>query len=274
WAEGYRQLTFKQCGLWASRLDRELDLLAAALCKLAAATAHLPVRAALEQQGWQWWTDGAEPFIRQAGGRILDALPAAESYSLWKALHAATLPIFPLPRDESLEPQRRRDHLSTVIEPTAARAAELARELSDRLEPVCRDSSAWAAMLASVAGAAPPQPLQPRAHLHLMEFVARHPDEAWSIVSEEAAQGPLGAILPILLAELRGRDTPRWHDAIQTAQPGTHLFEIELRALCATGELDPVERAMVSRGLEVDDAEVVHLAAQALLSASQSALAS
>ncbi|MGH8269618.1 MAG: hypothetical protein ACRES1_06105, partial [Steroidobacteraceae bacterium] len=274
WAQGHQQLTAEQCGHCEPRLGRELDLLAAALCRLAAATAQVPVRAAVEQQGWRWWTDGPEPFIRQAGSRILEALPAAESYSLWKALHAAALPIFPPPRDESLEPQRRRDQLLTVIEPTAARAADLARELFDRLDLMCHDSSAWLALFASVAGAEPRQPLHPRAHLHLMEFVARHPDEAWSAVSEEAAQGPLGAILPILLAELRGRDTPRWHEAIQRVQPGTRLFEMELRALCATGELDPVERAMVSRGLEVDDAEVVHLAAQALLSAAQSALAS
>jgi len=273
WALGLQKLTAEQRQPWASRLDRELELLAAALCELAAATAHLPVRAAIERQGWQWWLDGAEPFIRQAGSRILEALPAAESYSLWKALHAAALPIFPLPRDESIEPPRRRDQLMPVIEPSAARAAELARELFDRLERICHDSSAWSALFASAMSAVPRQPLQPRAHLHLKEFVGRYPDVAWSFVSEEAAQGPLGAILPILLAELRGRDTPRWHEAIQRAQPGTHLFEMELRALCATGELDPVERAIVSRGLEVDDAEVAHLSAQALLSASQSALA-
>lgn len=273
WAQGYQRQTAEQRRLWAPRLEQELELLVAALCKLAAATAHLPVRAAVEQQGWQWWMDGAEPFIRRAGSRTLEALPAAESYSLWKALHAAALPIFPLSRDESMEPQRRREQLMPVIEPSAARAAELARELFDRLELICRDSSAWSALFASAVSAAPKQPLQPRAHLHLKEFVGRHPDEAWSYVSEEAAQGPLGAILPILLAELRGRDTSRWQESIQRAEPGTRLFEMQLRALCATGELDPIERAVVSRGLEADDAEVVHLSAQALLSAAQSALA-
>lgn len=273
WAQGYQKLTAEQRRLWAARLERELDLLAAALCKLAAATAHLPVRAAIEQQGWQWWMDGAEPFIRRAGSRILEALPASESYSLWKALHAAALPIFTLPPDESVEPQRRREHLAPVIEPSAARAAELARELFDRLELICHGPSAWSALFASAVSASPKQPLQPRAHLHVKEFVGRHPDEAWSYVSEEAAQGSLGAILPILLAELRGRDASRWHEAIQRAQPGTRLFEMKLRALCATGELDPIERNVVRRGLEVDDAEVVHLSAQALLSAAHSELA-
>jgi hypothetical protein len=274
WAEGYQRLTAEQRRPWAPRLERELNLLAEALGKLAAATAHLPVRAAVEQQGWQWWMDGAESFIRRAGSRILEALPAAEPYSLWKALHAAMLPILPLPLDESMEPQRRREQLMPALEPSAARAADLARELFDRLELICRDSAAWTALFASAASAAPRQPLQPRAHLHLKEFVGRHPDEAWSFVSEEAAQGPLGAILPILLAELRGRDTRRWHEAIQRAQPGTRLFEMQLRALCATGELDAVEHAIVSRGLGIDDAEVVHLSAQALLSAAQSTLGS
>ncbi|HEU5443098.1 MAG TPA: hypothetical protein VFU61_04695, partial [Steroidobacteraceae bacterium] len=167
WAQGYQKLTAEQLRLWAPRLEGELDLLAAALCKLAAATAHLPVRAAVEQQGWQWWMDGAEPFIRRAGSRILEALPAADSYSLWKALHAAALPIFPLPRDESMEPQQRREQLMPVMEPSAARAAELARELFDRLELICHGSSAWSALFASAVSAAPRQPLHPRAHLHL-----------------------------------------------------------------------------------------------------------
>jgi DNA polymerase III delta prime subunit len=272
WAHGYQKLTPELRQRWAPQLNRELDLLAAALGRLGAATADLPVRAAIEQLGWQWWLH-AEAFIGRAGSRLLEVLPAAEAYSLWKALHAARLPIFPLPRDESIEPQRRPEHLLPVIEPSAARAADLARELLDRLDLMCRDPASWSALFASAVGALPRQPLQPRAHLHLKEFARRHPDGAWSFVSEEAAQGPLGAILPVLLAELRGQDTPRWHVAIQSAQPGTRLFAMQLRALCASGELDPVERAVVSRGLELDDAEIVHLCAQALLSAAHSALA-
>ncbi len=117
------------------------------------------------------------------------------------------------------------------------------------------------------------QSLQPRARVCLKEFVARHPDDAWSLISEDAAAGPLGAILPALLAELRGQDTARWSEAIARAQPGTRLFEMELGALCSTGELDSVERALVSKGLELDDAKVVHLSAQALLRAAPSELA-
>jgi hypothetical protein len=273
WASGYPALTGELRQRWEARLERELDRLAEAFGKVGAATAHLPVRAAVEQQGWQWWRDGAEPFIRSGGGRMLAALPDTEAYSLWKALHAAALPIFPLPWDDSLEPQRRRDHLLPASEPSAARAADLARELLDRLDLLCRGSSAWAALFASAVSALPRLPLQPRARLYLKEFAGRHPDEAWSLVSQESAEGPLEAILPDLLAELRGQDIVRWHAAIEAAVPGTRLFEMELRALCAAGALDPVERAIVSRGLELDDADIVHLCAGALLSAAHSVLA-
>ncbi|MDE2052424.1 MAG: hypothetical protein KGJ72_15560, partial [Gammaproteobacteria bacterium] len=273
WAHGQRELTGELLQRWQPQLIRELDLLAAAFGKLGSATADLPVRAAVEQQGWQWWMDGAEPFIRRGGSRILESVPASDTYSLWKALHAATLPIFQLPLDESIEPQRRHDQLLPLIEPSAARAVELARELFDRLDLLCSDSKAWSALLASAVSALPGQPLQPRARLYLQEFVRRHPDEAWSFVSEDAAAGPLAAVLPALLAELRGQDTPRWHEAIRGALPGTRLFELELGALCAAGELDHAERAMVAKGLELDDAAVVHLSAQALLGAAPSALA-
>lgn len=274
WADGYPKLTGELVRLWEPQLNRELDLLAATFGKLGATTAHLPVRAAVEQQGWQWWTDGAEHFIRAGGARILALLPEGDSYSLWKALHAATLPIFGVPRDETVEPGRRRDHLLPLIEPSAERVAELARDLFDRLDRLCNDSSAWSAMFDSAVAALPREPLQESARPYLKEFVARHPDQAWSFVSEDAAAAPLGGILPALLAELRGQDRLRWQEAIQRTRPGTHLFEMELGALLATGDLDSVERAFVSQGLELDDAQIVHLSAQALLSTDRSVLAS
>ena len=188
-----------------------------------------------------------ELFIRTGGSRILAALPEAAAYSFWKALHAATLPIFPVPLDESIEPRRRREHLLPVMEPSAARAGDLARELFDRLDLLCRDSSAWSALFVSAVSELPGQPLQPRVRVYLKEFIGRHPEEAWSLVSQEVADGPLGALVPILLPELRGQNTQRWHQAIQGSLPGTRLFEMELGALCSAGELDPVERAVVSR---------------------------
>ena len=272
WAIGYRKLTHEVLQRWEPQLNRELDLLVAAFGRLGSATTHLPVRAAVEQQGWQWWMDGAELFISRGGSRILALLPESAAYSLWKALHVATLPIFPVPLDESIEPHRRRDHLLPFMEPSAERAVDLARELFDRLDLLCHDSSAWSALFVSAVSELPGQPPHPRARVYLREFIGRHPGEAWSLVSEEVADGPLGSLLPTLLPELRGRDTLRWHEAIQRALPGTRLFEMELGALCSTGELDPVERAMVSKALELDDAQIVHLSAQALLSAAHPAL--
>jgi hypothetical protein len=123
-----------------------------------------------------------------------------------------------------------------------------------------------------VLSAGPKQPLQPAAHLYLAEFVKRHSTAAWSFVSEANAQGALGAILPALLAQLRGQDRQRWHEAMQLFVPGTRLFEVKLGALCAGGELDDIERALVSKGLELDDADAVHLSAQALLGATGATL--
>lgn len=274
WASGHRALAAGQRQLWEPQLGRELDRLVAAFGRLASTTAHLPVRAAVEQQGWQWWTQSPELFIRRGGRRILEALPEAPAYSLWKALHSGTLPIFPLPLEESNEPQEKQDPEPPLIEPSAARTGALAKELFDRLDPLYRGSSAWAALFESVAGALPRQPLQPHAGVYLKEFVGRHPEEAWSFVSAEAAEGPLGAILPALLLELRGLETPRWREALQNALPGTRLFEMELRALCASGDLDIAEREMVAKGLELDAPGVVHLSAQALLSGPPSTIAS
>ncbi len=274
WAHGFRALTGESLQRWEPQLNRELERLAATFGKLGSTTTHLPVRAAVEQQGWQWWMDGPEGFIRRGGRRILEVLPEAQTYSLWKALHSATLPIFALPLEESVEAEGRRDRLLPLIEPSAARAADLAKELFDRLDSHYRGASAWAALFASAAGALPTQPLQARADLYLKEFVGRHPDEAWSFVSEDAALGPLGAILPALLRELRAQDTQRWQEAIQSAVPGTRSFEMELGALCASGELDSVEREMVAKGLELDDPGIVHRSAQALLSGPHSTIAS
>jgi hypothetical protein len=273
WAQGYGELAGEPRRRWEPQLTRELERLTATFAKLGSATAHAPVRAAVEQQGWQWWMSGPEPWVRRGGGLLLEALPAADTYSLWKALHAATLPIFPLPLDESLEPETRRERLLPLIEPAAERAVELSRELFDRLDRLGRGSSAWSALFASAVSAQPSRPLQPRARLYLKEFIARHPEEAWSFVSEEAATGPVGALLPALLAELRGESTSRWHEAIEGAVPGTRLFELQLGALCATGDLDSVERAVVSKGLQLEDAQIVHRCAKALLSAAQPALA-
>lgn len=274
WAHGYHNLTDELRERWASQLNRELDTLAENFSKLGATTLHLPVRAAVEHQGWRWWIGDLNLLAQRGARRILAALPeAARPYSFWKALHEAALPVFPIPLDESIEPQQRRERLLALIEPSAERTAELAKELFDQLDPLHLDSAAWAPLFTAALSALPRHPLQPRAHVYIAEFVKRHPDAAWSFVTEESGHGPLGMILPALLVELRRQDTSRWQESIQKSAPGTRLFELELRALCAASELDPAERTMVSKALEMDDPGVVHLSAQALLNAASAALA-
>jgi len=273
WAHGYRNLTEDLRERWAPHLARELDTLSETFSKLGSTTLHLAVRAAIEHQGWRWWIEDLNLVTQRGGKRILDALAEAKPYSLWKALHDPALPVFPIPRDEAVEPQQRRERLLAVIEPAVERTTQTARELFDQLDTACGDSSAWSELFTAALIALPRRPLQAQAHLYVAEFVRRHPDQAWTFVTEETANGPLGAILPALLVELRRQDAPRWQEAIQKSLPGTRLFEVELRALCAASELDPAEQAMLSKALQMDEAGVVHLSAEALLNAAPAALA-
>jgi hypothetical protein len=80
-------------------------------------------------------------------------------------------------------------------------------------------------------------------------------------------------ILPALLAQLRRQDASGWQEAIQKSVPGSRLFEVELRALCAASELDPAEQGMLSKALLMEETGIVHLSAQALLNAAPAALA-
>ena len=273
WAHSYGDLTAELRERWAPQLNRELEVLAENFSKLGATTAHLPVRAAVEHRAWRWWTEDLGLFMQRAGARMLGALPDDKTYSLWKALHDDALPVFPMPLDETSEPQLRRERHLALPELAAERVAERALELFDKLDAICLDSPAWSALFTSVLSAIPQQELQRRARLYVAEFVRRHPTEAWSFVTEDSAHGSLGRILPALLEELRGQDSPRWQEVIQQSQPGTRLFELQLRALCGAGELDCAERTLVSKGLDLEDAGAVHLSAQALLKATPSALA-
>ncbi|HVW70072.1 MAG TPA: hypothetical protein VHB68_13935, partial [Steroidobacteraceae bacterium] len=255
WAHGYGNLTDDSRKQWDPQLNRELDVLAESFGRLGAATSHFPVRAAVEHQGWRWSMSPGEAFVRQGGKRILDALPDSKPYSLWKALHDGQLPIFAPPRESDAAPKE-----------------ESPRELFDQLSPLCQGSVGWSALFTSVLSALPQQPLQEQVSLHVEEFVRRHPAEAWSFVTEAAAAGPLRAILPPLLGALRRQDVARWQEEVRRSSPGTRLFELELRALCAAGELDPAELTLVSKGLELEDAGVVHLSAEALLHTTPAAL--
>src|SRR6185437_4192946 len=274
WARGYRSLTDEVRKLWASQLERELDTLAESFGKLGATTSYLPVRAAVEHQGWRWWMEDVGLFMHRGGKQILSALPDAKPYSLWKALHEDAVPVFPVALEETVEPQQRSAHLQGLVKPSAARVKELAKELFEQLDPLYSGAPAWSGLFTSVLTALPERELQHNAPLYLAEFVRRHPAEAWSFVNEESAKGRLQVILPTLLVELRAHQRTRWQEAIQRSLPGTRLFEMQLAALCEAAELDPVERDLVSRGLELDDLAAVHLAARALLGASGPALAS
>jgi hypothetical protein len=273
WAHGHRNLTDTLRERWGTQLNRELETLSDSFSKLGATTLHLPVRAAVEHQGWRWWIEDLNLLTQQGGKRILEALPEAKPYALWKALHDAALPVFAIPLDETIDPKARRERLAMLIEPSAARAAQLASELFDQLDTLCSDLPAWSVLFTTALSALPRRPLQAQAHLYVGEFVKRHPDHAWTFVTEEAANGPLGVLLPALLVELRRRDAPRWQEAIQKSVPGTRLFEVELRALCAASDLDPAEQIMVSKALQMDEPVFVHLSAQALLNAAPAALA-
>jgi hypothetical protein len=273
WARGYRNLTDELRERWAPQLNRELDTLAESFSKLGTTTIHLPVRAAVEHQGWRWWIGDLNSLAQSGAKRILEALPEAKPYSFWKALHDEALPLLPTPLDETIELGQRRASLAALMEPSAERTEQLAKELFDQLDPTCSDSSAWSALFISVLGAPPKQPLQRHAAVYVAEFVRRHSDAAWSFITEDSANGALGMVLPALLVELRRQDRQRWQEAIQKSVPGTRLFEVELRALCAANELDAAERTMISKALEMDDTSVVHLSAQALLNAAPAALA-
>jgi DNA polymerase III delta prime subunit len=262
WAHGYRNVADELRERWVPQLNRELDTLLDSFSKLGSTTTHLPVRAAIEHQGWRWWSGDLKSLAQRGARKILETLPEAKPYSLWKALHDEALPVFPIPLEET-----------TLSAPSAERTPQLAKELFDQLDPTCADTAAWSALFTSVLSALPRRHLQQRAPVYIAEFVRRHSDAAWSFVTEESAHGILGVILPALLVELRRHDSLRWQEAIQKSLPGTRLFELELRALCAANELDGAEQAMVSKALGMDDTSVVHLSAQALLNAAPSALA-
>jgi DNA polymerase III delta prime subunit len=272
WAHGYGNLTPELRERWAPQLQRELALLAETFSKLGATTSHLPVRAAVEHQGWRWWVNGADSFVMRGGQQILTGLPQGNTYSLWKALHDGALPVVTVVRPEDSTDEQRRDHFLALTNPTVENIEARARTLFDALDPACGDFAAWADLYTTVLRALPKTPMQSQAHPHLAEFVARHPDEAWSFVTEAAAESPLGAILPGLMSALRARDPLRWEAQIRNSSPGTRLFDAALRALWGASQLDPAERAMVTQALQLDDEAAVHLSAETLLNVSVSAI--
>jgi hypothetical protein len=80
-------------------------------------------------------------------------------------------------------------------------------------------------------------------------------------------------ILPSVLAELRRHDSARWQTTVEQAQAETHLFDAILRALWVSSDLSPAERAMVTKGLDLEDSRAVHQSAQTLLNVPADAIA-
>jgi hypothetical protein len=265
WAKGHGNLPEELRERWASQLQRELQLLTESFSKLGSTTLHLPVRGAVERQGWRWWINDVDAFVHRGGRQILDALPQDSAYSLWKALHDETLPVVKvLPADDS-GGQEPRKHFLALTNTGEQHIAEVAGQLFDELDRVNEGTTAWSERYTTVLQALPKHPLQRHANLYLAEFVGRHANEAWSLVTEAATVGPLRIMLPLLLGELRRQDSPRWLAQIREYSPETRLFEAALRALWRASPLEPAERAMVTQGLQLDDESAVHLSAQALL---------
>ena len=273
WLLGYDELNAELLERWVPQLEKESRVLAATFSKVGATTPHLPVRAAIEQQGWRLWIDPQDALVQRTGGRLLRSLAAEAPYALWKALHDETLPVMTVAPDDNIAGKDRRDHFLGLTNGGTEHVTRFAKMLFDELDLPRADAVAWPEIFASVLRALPKHSLQPHVDVYLAEFVVRHPVEAWSLVTETLAEGPLRLILPRLLTELRRHDSARWQEMVQQARAETHLFDAVLRALWASSDLTPVELAMVTQGLDLDDSTAVYRSAQTLLDVPAAAVA-
>jgi hypothetical protein len=273
WPLGYDKLNTELLERWTPQLEKESQALTEGFGKLGSTTPHLPVRAAIEYQGWRLWANPEDGFTQRIGGQLLRSVPVGTPYALWKALHADTLPVTTAVPEETMSAKDRPTHFIAATDPDAEQVTQRAKTLFDELGPLYPDASAWQDLYTSVLRALPKQPLQAQAHSYLAEFVGRHPDAAWSLVTETLAGGPVRQILPSVLAELRRNDSARWQTTVEQAVPETHLFDAILRALWVSSELSPAERAMVTKGLDLEDATAVHQSARTLLNVPTDAIA-
>ena len=190
WPLGYDKLNTELLERWAPQLEKESQALTEGFGKLGSTTPHLPVRAAIEYQGWRLWANPEEGFAQRIGGQLLRSVPVGTPYALWKALHADTLPITTVVPEETMSANDRRAHFLAATNPDAEQITQRAKTLFDELGPLYPDASAWQDLYTSVLRALPKQALQPQAHSYLAEFVGRHRDAAWSLVTETLAGGP------------------------------------------------------------------------------------
>ncbi len=250
---------------WLPQLTREVERLSAALLRLATETASLPVLAAAELQGWQWWAQ-EQDFLYRGGLAFLQSIPETDAYRLWKLLHGLQLPLrTTLPEPTPQQPQDRREQVQAFSSVRDEDRVEQARQLFDTLDGRCTDSGAWRALWLLVLEQSPRMPLHRRADVVVGEFARRHPEAAWSFVNAADAEGSLFALLPFLLAELGKQDRERRSREALNVPRGTRLEEAWLRALSFTSDFNEPERALLARGLESPDPDTVYRTADALL---------
>jgi DNA polymerase III delta prime subunit len=252
---------------WLPQLTREAERLSAALSKLTQETTRLPVSAAAELQGWHWWAR-QEDGLQRGGAAILRAVPDTDAYRLWKLLYAPWLPVHTvLPEPAPTRPQERLQHVQGFSAAHEEERGAQARRLFETLKPRHPDTAAWRALWLAVLEQAPRIAIDQPTGAVIGEFARLHPEAAWSFINQTDAEGPLFAALPFLLTELGKLDRARRSKEAGNVPPGTRLEEAWLRALSFTSDFDEPERAILARGLESTDADTVHHAADALLTA-------
>lgn len=252
---------------WLPQLTREMDVISTAITQLTGETTPLRVLAAAELLGWHWWAQDQE-VLRRAGTPILRAIPDTDAYRLWKLLHGLPLPVHTsLPEPAPTGPEDRLQYVQAFSADGEAHPSEQARQLFDALDPRYPDGGAWRTLWLAVLQQSTGMPIHHRAGAVIEEFARRHPEVAWTFVTQADADGPLFLMLPPLLAELGKLDKARRSHEAASVAPGTRLEEAWLRALSLTSDLDAPERTVLARGLESADPDTVHQAADALLAA-------
>lgn len=252
---------------WLPQLTQEAERLSAALSGLAQETTHLPVSAAAELQGWHWWAR-QEDALQRAGAAILRAVPDKDAYRLWKLLYAPWLPVRTvLPEPTPARAQERLQHVQGFSAAREEERGAQARQLFDTLQPRHPDGAAWRSLWLAVLEQSPRIAIDQPTGGVIGEFARLHGEVAWSFINQADADGPLFAALPFLLTELGKRDRARRSQEAGNVPPGTRLEEAWLRALSFTSDYDEPERAILARGLDSADADTVHHAADALLTA-------
>ena len=252
---------------WSPQLAREMERLSAALIKLAQETmTALPVSAAAEPQGWQWWAQ-EQDVLHRAGAAILRAIPNSDAHQLWKSLYAPRLPVrTALPEPTPTGSQDRLQYVQSLAAAREEDALGQARRLFDTLDLRSADTGAWRALWLRVLDQSPRMPLH-HADVLVGEFARRYPEVAWSFVNPKDAEGPFFTMLPFLLVELGKQDRSRRSTEARNVPHGSRLEEAWLRALSSTTDFDEPERALLARGLESADSEAVRRAADTLLAA-------